>query len=89
MNKTGVGNHSTDQGAARGSSALTDGVRLQMNLDRGERKDNEPETVILRVVKSNFTSISHPMTLIKDSVGFLRKRPEKRMLEKNCARSHE
>lgn len=85
MNKTGVGNHSTDQGASRGSSALTDGVRLQINLDRGERRENEPETVTLRVVKSNFTSIPPHMTLIKDSVGCLRKRPEKRMLEKNCA----
>jgi hypothetical protein len=86
MNKTGVGNHSTDQGASRGSSALTDGVRLQINLDRGERTDNEPETIILRVVKSNFTSIPHPMTLIKDSVGCLRKRPEKRMLEKKLCK---
>jgi RecA-family ATPase len=85
MNKTGIGNHSTDQGASRGSSALTDGVRLQINLDRGEQRENEPETVTLRVVKSNFTSIPHPMTLIKDSVGCLRKKPEKRMLEKKCA----
>lgn len=85
MNKTGIGNHSTDQGASRGSSALTDGVRLQINLDRGERRENEPETVTLRVVKSNFTSIPHPMTLVKDSAGCLRKRPEKRMLEKSCA----
>jgi hypothetical protein len=85
MNKTGIGNLSTDQGASRGSSALTDGVRLQINLDRGERRENEPETVTLRVVKSNFTAIPLPMTLIKDSVGCLRKRPEKRLLEKSCA----
>ena len=82
MNKTGVGNSSTDQGAARGSSALTDGVRLQINLDRRERKEDEPETITLRVVKSNFTAIPHPITLIKDSAGCLRKRPDKRVLGK-------
>ena len=54
MNKTGVGNHSTDQGASRGSSALTDGVRLQINLDRGERRENEPETVTLQSCEVKF-----------------------------------
>jgi hypothetical protein len=82
MNKTGIGNLSTDQAASRGSSAITDGVRLQINLDRGERKEGEPETVTLRVVKSNFTPIPHPMTLIKDSVGCLRKKPARRQLNK-------
>ena len=82
MNKTGVGNSFTDQGAARGSSALTDGVRLQINLDRRERKEDEPETITLRVVKSNFTAIPHPITLIKDPIGCLRKRPDKRVLGK-------
>lgn len=83
MNKTGVGNPSTDQGASRGSSALTDGVRLQINLDRGERRENEPETVTLRVVKSNFTSIPCPMTLVKDAEGCLRKRPDKVVMRRN------
>jgi hypothetical protein len=83
MNKTGIGSSATDQGASRGSSALTDGVRLQINLDRGERRENEPENITLRVVKSNFTAIPPPMSLVKDALGCLRKRPEKRMLGKN------
>lgn len=82
MNKNGIGNPMTDQGASRGSSALTDGVRLQINLDRGERREFDPEIVTLRVVKSNFTKIPLPMTLIKDSVGCLRKRPDKLVLGK-------
>ena len=82
MNKNGIGNPMTDQGASRGSSALTDSVRLQINLDRGERREFDPEIVTLRVVKSNFTEIPLPMTLIKDSVGCLRKRPDKLVLGK-------
>ncbi len=85
MNKTGISNPFTDQGASRGSSALTDGVRLQINLDRGERKEVDPEIVTMRVVKSNFTAIPAPMILIKDSVGCLRKRPEKRILVKSTS----
>lgn len=69
---------STDQGAARGSSALTDGVRLQMNLDRVTYQEKDaagistgprlvdPTRVILRVVKSNYGPIPEPLLLLRD-----------------------
>lgn len=45
----------TDQGAARGSSALTDGVRWQANLDRVTLDGVlQPGRVRLRVVKCNY-----------------------------------
>lgn len=78
MNKSGIGNKSTDQGAARGSSAITDGVRWQANLDRarkenGEENDNpfEKNQIIFRTVKSNFTAILPEIKLQKDETGCL------------------
>ncbi|MBM4109608.1 MAG: hypothetical protein FJ255_12505, partial [Phycisphaerae bacterium] len=46
----------TDQGASRGTSALTDGVRWQANLDRVPLADGKPHPsrVRLRVVKCNY-----------------------------------
>lgn len=70
MNKTAFGNVNTDQGSARGSSALTDGVRWQANLEKqkGEEKQNH---VILRVVKTNFTILPPAQLLEKDVEGVL------------------
>ncbi len=78
MNKSGIGSKSTDQAAARGSSAITDGVRWQANLDKarkenGEENDNpfEKNQVVLRTVKSNFTMILPEINLQKDEAGCL------------------
>ena len=80
----------TDQGAARGSSALTDGVRLQINLDlvtypqldaedkpTGKRL-RDPTRVILRVVKSNYGPVADPLFLLRDldHGGFLAPDPD-------------
>lgn len=78
MNKSGVGSKNTDQAAARGSSAITDGVRWQANLERA-KKENEEENesslernqALLRVVKSNFTAILPEIKLVKDETGCL------------------
>ncbi|MBX9744353.1 MAG: helicase RepA family protein [Chlamydiales bacterium] len=78
MNKSGIGSKSTDQGAARGSSAITDGVRWQANLDKA-RKENGDESedlleknqIIFRTVKSNFTAILPEIKLQKDETGCL------------------
>lgn len=78
MNKSGVSNTSTDQAAARGSSAITDGVRWQANLDKVSKPNTttpeddskyEKNKVTLRVVKSNFTAIPPSQTLFKDDYG--------------------
>jgi len=57
----------TDQTAARGSSALTDGVRWQLNAFKGLNADD----MILSLQKSNFTAINEPIYLKKDYEGFL------------------
>lgn len=69
MSKSGFGNSNTDQTASRGSSAITDGVRWQANLERVEDSTNQ---VKLKIVKSNHTQIYEPMILEKDNNGCLR-----------------
>lgn len=74
MSKSNLSNTNTDQTAARGSSALTDGVRWQANLDKvlkenGEEKEYDNSRVTFRVVKSNFTAIPEKETLLKNEFG--------------------
>lgn len=77
MNKNAGASKNTDQAAARGSSAITDGVRWQANLERigknldHEQEDYERDQVVLRGVKSNFTAILPPQRLKKDENGIL------------------
>lgn len=73
MNKSGLGKSVTDQGAARGSSAITDAVRFQFNLERVLNKDEKTvrDKVILRMVKSNFTQLHDEIALTKDELGCL------------------
>jgi hypothetical protein len=84
MNKSGLVSVGTDQTAARGSSAITDGIRWQANLERIKKKDakNEEEQyelneVLLRPVKSNFTEVLPPQKLQKDNSGCFYAAPEK------------
>jgi len=76
MNKSGLMGIGTDQSAARGSSAITDGVRWQANLEKIRKKNAkdedeqyEPDEILIRPVKSNFTKVLPPQTLHKDSNG--------------------
>lgn len=77
MNKNAGTSKSTDQAAARGSSAITDGVRWQANLEKvrktitDEEEEYELDQIILRGVKSNFTAILPPQRLKKDENGIL------------------
>lgn len=77
MNKNAGTSRNTDQAAARGSSAITDGVRWQANLEKvrknlaHEEEEYELDQVILRGVKSNFTAILPPQRLKKDENGIL------------------
>jgi hypothetical protein len=79
MNKSGVGSKNTDQAAARGSSAITDGVRWQANLERMRKEEGDDDNdsfnlnqITLRTVKSNFTAIIPEQKLQKDETGTLR-----------------
>lgn len=68
----------TDQGAARGSSALTDGARWQGNLERVARKGGapRPNRARLRTVKSNYTAYPDtPLELMRGREGVLRPAP--------------
>ena len=77
MSKNAQAARNTDQGAARGSSAITDGVRWQANLEKvrktinSEEEEYELDQIILRGVKSNFTAISPYLKLKKDEDGIL------------------
>ena len=73
MNKGAVSGSQTDQAAARGSSAITDGVRWQVNLEKAKNESEETlsHEVIFRHVKSNFTSIVPQQLLRKDDLGCL------------------
>jgi hypothetical protein len=74
MNKGGVSGLNTDQAAARGSSAITDGVRWQVNLEKNKQDDLNPNAskeVVFRHVKSNFTAILPMHILKKDEMGCL------------------
>jgi len=74
MSKAGFGNIDTDQTAARGSSALTDGVRWQANLEKVQMESsNETDRtkIKFKVVKSNFTEIPDSQILEKDKLGCL------------------
>lgn len=63
-------NGSSTQSAARGSSAFTDGVRWQANLDRGDRDEEMPnEITIFTVTKSNFTAVPSKIQIKKDKEG--------------------
>ncbi len=77
MNKGGVSGLNTDQAAARGSSAITDGVRWQVNLEKSKQEEmDSSKDVIFRHVKSNFTAILPTRILKKDESGCLSAAPE-------------
>lgn len=77
MSKNAQAARNTDQAAARGSSAITDGVRWQANLEKvhktlnPEEEEYELDQIILRGVKSNFTAILPSLKLKKDEDGIL------------------
>jgi len=54
-NKAARGGVQTSSGAARGTSALTDGVRWQGNLENREPIHGLPEVVVFRTTKANET----------------------------------
>ena len=68
----------TDQGAARGSSALVDGVRWVCNLelvasaDEADTKKADRSRVRLNPVKSNYGPGLGPIMLARENFGFLR-----------------
>ena len=68
VNKGGIRGN-TDQSAARGSSALTDGVRWQANLEIPENQDST--TVTLRLVKGNYGPPVEPIKLKRGKGGVL------------------
>lgn len=70
MNKAAAREAKTDQTAARGSSALTDGVRWQLNFNRLEGCIGQ-EMGSLKLTKSNFTAMLRELKVKKDEEGML------------------
>jgi RecA-family ATPase len=85
MNKSGVSGTNTDQASARGSSAITDGIRWQLNLEKLVKQPElntqktDKNLIRMKVVKSNFTGIPKEQILKKDSYGTLTVVEEKTM----------
>lgn len=76
-NKASMNGGGTSQGAARGSSALTDGVRLQINLNtlsesnrkqHGISADETRQYLVLNIAKTNY-SAPQPETLLRRGEG--------------------
>ena len=79
-NKSSTFNGDVSQGASRGASALTDGLRLQINLNRpsdsqlskyGLPKDEGSRYVVTTVTKSNYSAIPAPALLERCEGGYL------------------
>jgi len=79
-NKGALNSSETNQGASRGASALTDGLRWQMNLGRptesqgksfGLFKDELSRYVMATVTKTNYSAIPAPILLERGSDGYL------------------
>lgn len=61
-----------NQTAARGASALTDGVRWQINFQKKNMENNSlDQLALLHMQKSNFTAIMDDIVLKKDFEGYL------------------
>jgi len=71
MNKGSITSES-NQGSARGSSALTDGPRLQINLENVGQKGLMKFQVKQKMAKSNHTKIIDDASLEKDQDGCLK-----------------
>ena len=71
MNKSSLGSSNTNQTASRGSSAITDGVRWQANLEVVREEDVPTNHVMLKVVKSNFTPTIQAQKFRRKSDGCL------------------
>lgn len=73
VNKSAIqSNGQQSQSAARGSSALTDGVRWQVNLSKYvDPGVPNKEGALLKMTKSNFTAIADEIKLKKDIEGYL------------------
>jgi RecA-family ATPase len=68
----GSSNGEQSQSASRGSSALTDGVRLQINMSIAPgSQDNGGQLVELRITKSNYAAVGAPILLRRDGQGRL------------------
>lgn len=61
--------NSQNQSAARGSSALTDGVRWQANFSKLSQSDKD--LAVFKITKSNFTAIPEEIYVKRDPDGFL------------------
>lgn len=83
-NKSAIGaGNKQDQTAARGSSALTDGVRWQSNFIKEVDKEFNPTGIsTLQMTKSNFTAVFEKIDTKKDDEGFIKESDKQLFSEK-------
>lgn len=96
MNKSGISGKGDSQHAARGSSAITDGVRLQINLRKFDTNEEAKikehdmeleEAIVMTMSKSNFTAILKDVYIHKQWDGHLKLLPQKSSKKKSYGRS--
>ncbi len=68
VSKSAINESKQNQTAARGASALSDGVRWQVNFSRDEN-----DNLALKMTKSNFTALMDEIILERDDDGYLKK----------------
>jgi DNA primase catalytic core len=71
MSKNAIGSLDTDASASRGASGLTDGVRLQINLEKVSKEDEDKNKIKMKVAKTNHTARPKEQILTKDDLGHL------------------
>ena len=69
MSKNAIVSGKADSTASRGASGLTDGVRLQINLNQEDKNKNE---ITMSVTKSNHTAIPEDQIISKGFNGHLK-----------------
>ncbi len=68
MSKNAISSQDTDATASRGASGLTDGVRLQINLERVKESKDQ---IKMKVTKTNHTAMPEEEIISKDFNGHL------------------
>jgi RecA-family ATPase len=78
VNKSSMQGGDANQSASRGSSALSDGVRLQINLGHPNQEEQEAlgsagpgKYLVVRITKTNYTAVGEPIYLRRDDEGRL------------------
>jgi len=71
MSKNAIGSGDTGSTASRGASGLTDGVRLQINLEKFSKDEAYKNKIKMKITKTNYTIMREDQIIAKDYQGHL------------------